>query len=254
MSEVLTLIKKWDAARDRVVKSKCDIVYLQETKKQSFDLMFIKTICTPSFDAFEFIPSLGASGGWSIVIWKSSLFTGTKIFQNDYCLSLEFCSMHNNDIWILSNIYVPCATPGKREFLSWFKNVHMPDSTNWLLVGDFNLYRSPADRNKPGGDHTEMYLFNEAVSALGLIELHIKGRRFTWTNKQFAPLLERLDWFFTSANWTITYPTTFACPLVMETSDHVPSPSPPLFPREVFFLFENFWLDHYDFMTVVQQG
>lgn len=43
----------------------------------------------------------------------------------------------------------------------------MPDLTNWLLVGDFNLYRSPDDRNKPEGDHVEMYLFNEAISALG---------------------------------------------------------------------------------------
>jgi len=71
--------KKWDAVRDRIVESKCDIVCLQETKKQSFDLMFIKKICTPSFDAFEYIPSLGASGR-SIVISKSSLFAGTKIF------------------------------------------------------------------------------------------------------------------------------------------------------------------------------
>jgi len=68
----------------------------------------------------------------------------------------------------------------------------MPEFTNWLLVGDFNLYKSPADRNKPGGDNTEMYLFNEAISALGLIELPLKGRRFTWTNKQLSPLLERL--------------------------------------------------------------
>ena len=34
--------KKWDAIRDRVINSNYDIVYLQETKKQSFDLMFIK--------------------------------------------------------------------------------------------------------------------------------------------------------------------------------------------------------------------
>ena len=69
----------------------------------------------------------------------------------------------------------------------------MPDTVNWLLVGDFNLYRSSKDRNKPRGDHLEMYLFNEAISALGLVELPLKGRRFTWTNKQFQPLFERLD-------------------------------------------------------------
>ena len=129
----------------------------------------------------------------------------------------------------------------------------MPAMANWLLVGDFNLYRSPADRNRPGGDHSEMYLFNEAISALGLIELPLKGRRFTCTNKQASPLLERLDWFFTSANWTLPYPTTFIYPLVMETSDHVPcviSISTSI-PKRSRFQFENYRMEHNDFMSIV---
>ena len=54
--------KKWDANRDRVTNCNCDIVCLQETKKQTFDLMFIKKICPTFFDSFEYIPSVGASG------------------------------------------------------------------------------------------------------------------------------------------------------------------------------------------------
>lgn len=132
----------------------------------------------------------------------------------------------------------------------------MLESVNWLLVGDFNLYRSPADKNKPGGDQAEMYLFNEAISALGLVELPLKGRRFTWSNKQFAPLLERLDWFFTSPSWTLTYPSTFVYPLIMETSDLVScvvSISTTI-PRKSIFRFENHWMEHQDFLSVVQHG
>jgi exonuclease III len=88
--------KKWDVVRDRVMDNNCDVICLQETKKQSFDLLFIKKICPSSFDAFEFIPSDGASGG-TIVIWKSNLFIGTKIFENDYCMSMEFISKFNDD-------------------------------------------------------------------------------------------------------------------------------------------------------------
>lgn len=72
----------------------------------------------------------------------------------------------------------------------------MPDNVEWLLVGDFNLYRNPEDRNRPGADFAEMLLFNEAISALGLVELSLKGQRYTWTNKQHPPLLQRSDWFF----------------------------------------------------------
>lgn len=149
-------------------------------------------------------------------------------------------------LWILSNMYAPCTYASKREFVNWFKNIQMPDYVNWLIIGDFNLYRSPADRNKPGGDIDEMYLFNEAISALGIVELLLKGRRFTWTNKQASPLLERLDWLFTSTCWTMVCPSTFVYPLVMETSDHVPcvvSISTSI-PRKSIFRFENYWMEH----------
>ena len=47
----------------------------------------------------------------------------------------------------------------------------MHEEVDWLILGGFNLMRRPADRNKPGGDANEMLLFNEAISALGLVEL-----------------------------------------------------------------------------------
>jgi hypothetical protein len=33
--------KKWNSIRDKIVESKCDIVFLQETKKEQFDSTFI---------------------------------------------------------------------------------------------------------------------------------------------------------------------------------------------------------------------
>jgi hypothetical protein len=45
---------------------------------------------------------------------------------------------------------------GKLEFVSWLRNVEMLEEINWLLVGDFNLIRSPENRNKPGGSMQEM--------------------------------------------------------------------------------------------------
>lgn len=54
---------KWDAVKDKVSQSFCDIVYLQETKKDFFDRPFLKNICPLNFDSFDFLPSEGASGG-----------------------------------------------------------------------------------------------------------------------------------------------------------------------------------------------
>ena len=81
----------------------------------------------------------------------------------------------------------------KRDFIQWFKNINMLDSVDWIVVGDFNLCHSPDDRNQPRGDHLDMYLFNDAISSLGLVDIPLKGTRYTWSNNQHSPLLERLD-------------------------------------------------------------
>jgi endonuclease/exonuclease/phosphatase family metal-dependent hydrolase len=81
-------------------------------------------------------------------------------------------------------------------------------------------------------------------SVLELVELPLKGQHFTWTNKQHPPLLERLDWFFTSASWTTAYPNTSVSTQTMDTSDHIPcliSISTDI-PKGHIFCFENFWL------------
>jgi len=88
------------------------------------------------------------------------------------------------------------------------------------VIGDCNLIRRPEDRNKEGADVREMFLFNEAISVLDLVEIPLLGRHYTWTNKQAEPLLERLDWFFSSPSWTLNYPNTVVKSLIMETFDH----------------------------------
>jgi hypothetical protein len=39
------------------------------------------------FDAFEFLPSVGASGGVN-TIWKSTFFSGTLVLRNEFGISI----------------------------------------------------------------------------------------------------------------------------------------------------------------------
>lgn len=111
---------------------------LAREKRTHFDLRFIKSFCPPSFDSFEFLPSVGALGG-SIIIWKGSSFKGTCAFQNSFAQSVELTSLHNGANWLLTNIYAPCTPSGKRDFLRWFKHIQIPHNVDWLILGDFNL-------------------------------------------------------------------------------------------------------------------
>jgi hypothetical protein len=65
----------------------------------------------------------------------------------------------------------------------------MPDDTDWLLVGHFNLIRKLSDRNRSGGNIQDMLIFNEVISNMRLEDLHLHGHQYTWSNKQTSPLL-----------------------------------------------------------------
>jgi hypothetical protein len=70
---------------------------------------------------------------------------------------------------------------------------------------------------------------------------------------QTEPLLEQLDWFFTSPNWTLRFPNTEVLPMVKITSDHLPCRIviSTKIPRSTIFRFENFWVEHEEFLDIV---
>ena len=96
-----------------------------------------------------------------------------------------------------------------------------------------------------------MLLFNEAISNLSLIELPMKG---SWSNMQDNPLLEKLDWFFTSTSWMTSFPDTIALPLARTISDHVPCMIKigTMIPKSKIFRFENYWMQIDSFKDTVK--
>jgi hypothetical protein len=99
-------------------------------------------------------------------------------------------------------------------------------------------------------------IFNDLIGHLGLVELPLKGRAFTWSNMQQDPLLEQLDWFFTSTNWTTSYPNTLVLPMAKITSDHITCKISigTDIPKANLFIFENFCPKHPGFVDTVRSG
>jgi hypothetical protein len=82
------------------------------------------------------------------------------VFQNRYALPVELHATKSEVYWTLTNIYAPCVDNEQFQFLQWIHNIHIPADENYMMVGDFNLIRSPQDRNSAGGNVNEMLLFN----------------------------------------------------------------------------------------------
>jgi hypothetical protein len=97
-------------------------------------------------------------------------------------------------------VYEPCHRQDRRDFIDWLNGLVIDDEANWMIMGDFNFYRCLEDRNREGGNMQDIMVFNDMISNLGLQEIPPKGRSFTWSNMQQDPLLEQLDWCFTTVN------------------------------------------------------
>jgi exonuclease III len=244
---------KWNAIRDKVIEACCDVICFLETKRSFFDATFLRNVCPAVFDQYVYLPSIGASGG-ILVIWKGSILEGDLMDTNTFAVTVRFKSLLDGSTWILTSVYAPCTAEGKRQFIDWFKGFYVQDDLDWIVLGDFNLMRSPSNRNRDGGNIQEMFMFNEAISALGLNEVEIVGRKYTWSNQQSPPLLEKIDWVFTNTAWINSFPNTSAKALNMQPSDHCPcvvSISTNI-PKANIFRLENYWLQHPQFLNIIQ--
>jgi exonuclease III len=55
--------EKWNSIHNKIEESGVNIFCLQETKRENFDLSFIRNFAPKRFDKFDFCPSNGASRG-----------------------------------------------------------------------------------------------------------------------------------------------------------------------------------------------
>jgi len=151
--------EKWPLIRNKIDESNCDIFCFQETKKENFDLAFVKKFAPRKFDQFIFSPSVGTSGG-IIVGWNGSLFHGTVVEVHPFAITVCFSSRMDSNVWYLSTVYGPCLEPARSIFVNWFKNLDIQDDCNWILMGDFNFYRSLENRNRNEGNFQDTQIFN----------------------------------------------------------------------------------------------
>lgn len=173
--------EKWDALRDKINESACQVLCLQETKREQFDHFYLKKFCPRGMDSYAYSPSIGASGGL-LTIWNGSLFDGKVVQINSYAITVKLLCRLDNKCIHITNIYGPSNFSQKLAFITWLMNLDTAEYDNWALGGDFNLIRNSENRNKPGGDIGEMNLFNEMLSDLDLVEIPFSGRNYTWSN------------------------------------------------------------------------
>ncbi len=110
---------------------------------------------------------------------------------------------------------------------------------------DFNTLFSLHDKNGPPSNISSILQFRSVINELGLLDLPLLNRSFTWTNGRRRPTLERLDRAFISPGWLAQFPNSSWRALPRPRSDHYPLVLTAFsyLPSASLFRFESFWLN-----------
>jgi endonuclease/exonuclease/phosphatase family metal-dependent hydrolase len=75
-----------------------------------------------------------------------------------------------------------------------------------MVGGDFNIVRSPSEKNNLRYNDRWLFLFNVVINSLDLRELELSGRQYSWASNLQTATYEKLDRILVSTDWEIKYP------------------------------------------------
>ena len=174
-----------------------------------------------------------------------------------YIISVKLRERSTQLSFCVSSVYGPNDHSLKPLFLQDICNVHdWCSSEPWVLTGDFNMTRFMHERQGCEGNIIDMDLFNNLIPDLGLTDIPLGGRSFTWSNKRVMPAFANLDRFLISDVWDDTFPLSACKALPNTLSDHTPISlhTSSNLRRANRFHFEIMWLKHCDFPEIVAKA
>jgi hypothetical protein len=203
-------------------------------------LIFVQII----FFAWDWTPPNGRSGGILVGLNQEKCEV-LDIMHGNFSLKFKLRNKEDNFEWCLIVVYGAAHDNNKENFLS--KLVRMRDTSNLPVMfgGDFNIIRSPSEKNNSRYRDRWPSLYNVVINSLNLRELELYDQQFTWANNLQIPTFEKLDRILVSTDWKVKFPQVLVRALPRGISDHTPlllDTRTSTQPKSNGFKFELAWL------------
>eukprot|EP00253_Pinus_taeda_P016264 PITA_16264 len=242
----------------KIQKYKPEIMFLQETKCSNPN---INNICRNLGRHMEILEnaSQGREGDLA-TMWDTKEIQMLSAEANKHFMAVEFQPIGNSSSFLCINIYSPQKLEDKINFLDALTRfiIRHPIS-KCILGGDFNMKTTLLE--KKGGLrklNRDAEAFTDFIETVKLVDIHPKSGLFTWNNRRGGDRLiaSRLDRFLISESIIMDG--------IIAESDILPSGGSDHWlislivevqgtPRNKPFRFENFWLDHPNFLEMVKK-
>jgi hypothetical protein len=153
-------------------------------------------------------------------------------------------------------VYGPQSEADKLSFMQEIRQINQTVHERWLLLGDFNLIYRASDKSNGHINRRLMNSFRLLVDEVEMKELHLHGRRFTWSSGTQTPTQTKIDHVFASKEWEILHSDCHLQAGSTSISDHCPMilSCAPFHKRFKGFRFESWWLLVPDFKDIVSQS
>lgn len=170
---------------------------------------------------WKWLPSNGKSGGILGGINLEYMDVGGFV-EGEFMLQLNLWDKKVRVKWNLIIVYGAAQAENKDAFFAELTNLCSKNKEPFIIGGDFNIRRSQHEKDKLGGTDRFSTTFNSIISAYELREIAMTGGRFTWSNNQNDPTLEKLDRILMSRDWENLFPTAAINKLPRKISNHNP--------------------------------
>lgn len=241
------------SVRTSVQSSGATIVCLQETKINQWTSRLVSETLGPNFASnYAALPAIGTRGG-ILIAANEKFFTLDADFTTDHTISSNITMKADNAKWTLTGVYGPQSYQDKLSFMNELKDLKNQVQVEWLIIGDFNLIYKAEDKSNNRLNRHLMNSFRQALDESQLMEIDLRGRKYTWSNEQDTPTFTRIDRFFGTQEWHLLFPNSDLQALSTMGSDHCPLFLTGDIERQNYagFRFESYWVTMPGFMETV---
>lgn len=243
-----------NVVRELVAQERISLISLQETKLDVCNDALVTEMLGYGFD-YVTLPAIQTCGGIALA-WRRDIWSMSNYILRANSITAKCALLGTEESWWITCVYGPQHDAAKIEFLQELRDLRSGCPGPWVVCGDFNLIYQAADKNNGRLNRRMMNRFRQLLDDLELMELHLHGRLFTWSNERADPTLERIDRVFVSEDWSSAFPNHNLRALSSQCSDHAPLLLRTDCSLRAFlrFRFENIWPSFEGYLGAVQEA
>ncbi|XP_071685441.1 uncharacterized protein [Lolium perenne] len=204
---------------------------------------------------FIFKPAAGTRGGILIACSDDFAVVLDPLASCDFFITGTITDRSNGSSWSMTAVYGPQEDSDKIIFLQELRRIKTMVLPEWIILGDFNLIKSVDEKSNSNINIRMMGRFRRTIDELELKEIHLNGRRFTWSNERENTVHCKLDRVLITQAWELSHLQYQLVPASTSISDHCPMILKKMQIKHYSgFRFEACWASCHGFLDIVKKS